>query len=121
MDALPSSPATCDAGCLAHAAQAARLSVSRAVPPRVPPGPGPCTLASPWGSAGLRHTGVMGCGVSPLPASCAFPSGLPLDDSQMVIALLLFPVTFVTLGRRSAESEIEAGVRDGGEGRDPGE
>lgn len=74
-----------------------------------------------WGLAGLRHALVVGCGVSPVSGACSFPSGVLLDDSQMVIALLLFPVTFVTQGRQSTEPEIEAGVRDvAGRVRTPG-
>ena len=113
---LPSSPVKRDAGCRARAGQASRrgsawrpsccASVGAAGAGSLQPVPG-C-----WGSAGLRHARVAGRGVSPVSAACSLPSGLLLDDSQMVIALLLFPVTFVTLGRQSAESEIEAGVRD---------
>lgn len=65
---------------------------------------------------------MAGSWVSPVSAARSFSSGLLLDDSQMVIALLLFPCNLCYSGK------AERRVRDrgwgegcGGEGRDPRE
>lgn len=54
---------------------------------------------------------AVGSWVSGVLAALSLPPKLRLDDSQMVVALLLFPLTFVALERQSTESEIEDGVR----------